>query len=135
MHGLEKFSLLKIFIKATPYFILPVLTFQGTEECAKLRRIQTPLAVAPEELGLVQVVPPVGGSPKRIRVADTQVVPLLYVCSSRNQDATLVRKALGAVRATIVLEHGSGLVDGHVWRFGKRDFMGINLKKKKMDRI
>lgn len=60
---------------------IPVLTLQRTEESAELRRVQTSLAVAPEELGLVQVMPPAGGSPKWIRIADIQVVSLLYVRS------------------------------------------------------
>ena len=99
------------------------------EVCSVLCGIRTTTTPAPEELGLCEVVAPVRGSPQRVRVTDGQVLAFEDRLHYVNDQTSARREALGAVRATAVLEHRSLVIHGQVRGFRQRHLVTVYLKK------
>lgn len=96
---------------------------------SELCGIRTTTTPAPEELGLCEVVAPVRGSPQRVRVTDGQVLAFGDRLHYMNDQTSARREALGAVRATAVLQHRSIVIHGQVRRFRQRHLVTVYLKQ------
>jgi hypothetical protein len=107
-----------------------VQTVHRTEVCSKLCGIRATTTPAPEELGLCEVVAPVRGSPQRIRVTDGQVLAFEDRLHYVNDQTSVRREALGAVRVTAVLQHRGLVIHGQVRGFRQRHLVTVYLQQK-----
>ena len=116
--------------KTTVCDIYPLVqTVHRAEVCSELCGIRTTTTPAPEELGLCEVVAPVRGSPQRVRVTDGQVLAFEDRLHYVNDQTSARREALGAVRATAVLQHRSLVIHGQVRGFRQWHFVTVYLKQ------
>lgn len=71
---------------------------------------------------------PLGRAPQRVRVRDGQVLPLAdRLPTGPDQQAAVAGESLRTVGHAAVLQHGAGVVDGHVRGLGQRHFVPVHL--------